>query len=52
MNMKRVGADVSEAVLPVGRNNKRLPGGQDGIVFANPHVRLTGNDGKHFLDRV
>ena len=52
MNMKRLGADVSEAVFPVGWNNKRLPGGQNGVAFVDPHLRRTGNNGKHFLDRV
>jgi hypothetical protein len=50
--MKYAGADVSEAVFAAGRNNKRLSAGQDGMVFADPHLGFTCDYSQHFLDRV
>ena len=52
MHMKRFGAHVSEAVFAAGWNNKRLPANQDGSLFIDPHLGLTRDYRKHFLDRM
>lgn len=52
MDMKQFGADVSEAMLPVRGNNKRLSGSQDEMLVIDPHLGPASDDGKHFLDRV
>lgn len=50
--MKRYGAYVSEPMIPMSRNNKRLPVCQDKTPFIDPHLCLPGNYGENFLDRM
>jgi len=52
MDVQRLRAGISKAVLLVGRNDKRLSFCQDDVFFVDPHIGFAGDHGKHLLDRM